>query len=875
MDFIFNIIKNKKPTDDEINESQRLVNIGYDINDFSQREKIFNKAFILNPQNGNALMQLSLINIGNKDTQDIGYFLLEKAFDNSFASPYIHVDCFQGEFLLKLMGRYNCQKKNYNKSKKFFQQASNSYSKKDDVANVQLATLLTGYPKSVIDAKNIIKEQYDRLNHLINLNSINISSAYNDNDPYLFCILSAFNLEIYYEADFKDLMNKRYKLSIKIFPELNYKYPINYSINSINCNKYKIAIASAFFYENNSVLSDFRGVMDRLPRDKFDITFINFKEPYMHDSQYLEDKKYDKTIIVNTKNDDLWLEKARERIGFENFDLILYLDSTMSVITSKILMSKLAKVQAVTHGHPVTSGVDSDIVDYYVSWEGAELDYEKSKHHYTEKLILLPGSKMHQYYEPRTKKGISNINNKRFDNLTREDFSSYVPSSGNWYICMQKPFKRHPEFDKILARILEKDTNGRLLLHDGDNDEIINIVKERLINENINMDRVHFIPQQEHNKLMALYKLSDVILDSYYAGGCTTTREALEIGGLVVTLPDKYLGSRWSFAYYNIIGVTDLIAKNKDDYINIAVNIATNKIERDRIKNLVLNNINKIFYSNDAIESWTNVLETMINSVKNKSKKMNDKKNEITLENIDKYLTIGIKTFNRPLCLKNCIEQIRKIYKNIKIIIADDSDKDIKEENKKYIDANTRIIDLSYNIGVSKGRNSIVNMTDTKYYLTLDDDNYINNKTNLIEILNFMEINNDISLIGGICDDRKIYGKNNISYTYTFASIYKNDIYCCNNFIKLDDKLDIYKTDITLQLFIAKTQVLKDFPWDNDLSFEEHKPFFVNLYKNNINCAISNKFYFREITDNRRNYINISSPYKRINHNIKYNLIKL
>ena len=42
------------------------------------------------------------------------------------------------------------------------------------------------------------------------------------------------------------------------------------------------------------------------------------------------------------------------------------------------------------------------------------------------------------------------------------------------------------------------------------------------------MNRVHFIPCQPHNKLMALYNLSDVVLDSYYAGGCTTSREALD-----------------------------------------------------------------------------------------------------------------------------------------------------------------------------------------------------------------------------------------------------------------------------------------------------------------------------------------------------------
>ena len=250
----------------------------------------------------------------------------------------------------------------------------------------------------------------------------------------------------------------------------------------------------------------------------------------------------------------------------------------MSPSVQKTLMSKLAKVQAVSHGHPVTSGVDSEIMDYYVSWGAAELDYEIAKNHYTEKLILLPKQYMHQYYSPRTKNGISNLNKMPFNQLTRKDFISgkFSSDSTNWYTCMQKPFKRHPEFDYMLTEIIKKDKNGIIILHGSDNEENHEIICNRLKKYNIDMDRVHFIPVQPHHRLMALYKLSDVILDSYYAGGCTTTREALEIGAPVVTLPGKYLGGRWSLAYYQIMGVLDLVAKDKEDYIKIALKIGTN-----------------------------------------------------------------------------------------------------------------------------------------------------------------------------------------------------------------------------------------------------------------------------------------------------------
>ena len=150
-----------------------------------------------------------------------------------------------------------------------------------------------------------------------------------------------------------------------------------------------------------------------------------------------------------------------------DLDLLLYLDSTMSYMTQQALMSRLSRVQAVSHGHPVTSGISKEYVDYYVSWGAAELEYELSKNNYTEELILLPKDKMHQYYSPRsTPDKISCINNLSFKHITRKDYADYTDTNGNWYLCMQKSFKRHPIFDEMIAEILVKDKLAKILPHD-------------------------------------------------------------------------------------------------------------------------------------------------------------------------------------------------------------------------------------------------------------------------------------------------------------------------------------------------------------------------------------------------------------------------
>jgi len=304
-----------------------------------------------------------------------------------------------------------------------------------------------------------------------------------------------------------------------------------------------------------------------------------------------------------------FLRDAREQIAGLDLDLLFYLDLTMSMLVTRLAMSRLARVQAVSFGHPMTSGIDHKVMDYFVSWAAAEIP--TAQEHYTEALELLPSNTMHLYYPRRTHGNgtgmVSTQTGQRFRHLRRSYFEA-VPAEGRWYLCMQKPFKRHPEFDTMLANILKRDGQAQLILHGSDTHHEHEIIVKRLKRAGANMTRVHFLSVQEHHELLALYRLADVILDSYPAGGCTTTREALEIGGLVVTLPAKYLGSRWSYAYYSILGVMDMVAQNTTNYVDIAVQLASDKAYRAATRKRVRANLHKLFGRWEAVEAWTNLL---------------------------------------------------------------------------------------------------------------------------------------------------------------------------------------------------------------------------------------------------------------------------
>ena len=127
----------------------------------------------------------------------------------------------------------------------------------------------------------------------------------------------------------------------------------------------------------------------------------------------------------------------------------------------------------------------------------------------------------------------------------------------------------------------------------------------------VDLARVRFIDMLQHHMLLGLYANADVVLDSYPASGCTTTREALELGARIVTLPARYLGSRWTFAYYEKMGVRDLIARDTAHFVEIAVRCATDAAFAERTKARILETVGRLFRRDEAVDAWADLLERL------------------------------------------------------------------------------------------------------------------------------------------------------------------------------------------------------------------------------------------------------------------------
>jgi predicted O-linked N-acetylglucosamine transferase (SPINDLY family) len=114
--------------------------------------------------------------------------------------------------------------------------------------------------------------------------------------------------------------------------------------------------------------------------------------------------------------------------------------------------------------------------------------------------------------------------------------------------------------------------------------EILLEWETRFTRAGIAKDRLLFMPHKPQIKdHLAVYNEVDIALDSYPYHGTTTTCEALAAGVPVVSLAGSSHVARVGVSLLNAVGISDLVAEQREDYIALAVELAA---DRERLRQL-------------------------------------------------------------------------------------------------------------------------------------------------------------------------------------------------------------------------------------------------------------------------------------------------
>ncbi|MBD2437456.1 O-linked N-acetylglucosamine transferase, SPINDLY family protein [Nostoc sp. FACHB-110] len=254
-----------------------------------------------------------------------------------------------------------------------------------------------------------------------------------------------------------------------------------------------------------------------------------------------------------------------EQIIADNLHILVFPEIGMNPQTMQLAGLRLAPVQCVAWGHPVTTGLPT--IDYFLS--GELMEPENAQEHYSEKLILLPniGVSYPKPYIPPVIKSRSDFQ------LAEEDVI---------YLCCQAPFKYLPQYDFILAEIARRVPQAKFVFLRG------TLLQERLqrafaavgLNSE---DYCVFLSIPERLDYLMINLLSDVYLDTFTWSGGNTSLEAIACNLPIVTCPGEFMRGRHSDSFLKLLGVTDTIAKDEAEYIDIAVKLGLNPTWRKNI----------------------------------------------------------------------------------------------------------------------------------------------------------------------------------------------------------------------------------------------------------------------------------------------------
>ena len=224
-----------------------------------------------------------------------------------------------------------------------------------------------------------------------------------------------------------------------------------------------------------------------------------------------------------------------------------------------------------------------------------------------------------------------------------------------------------------------------------------------------------------------------------------------------------------------------------------------------------------------------------------------------------------IKTFCRPSTLYATLDNIivKSRYHDLSILVADDSDDDYKKKNGEIvrhfrgINKNLRLLEMPFDVGLSRGRNLLVENCKTKYALMLDDSRHFTRDTKIEKMVDFLR-ETDYHLVGGVIPGR---GRIDSHYTGMFEKIRHDsksntvNIWVDTILERIDyDKIPVFKTNVTLNCFIAKTELLRRCRWRDELKTMEHENFFLDWYNMGYRCAVSFLCPFVENSAESRQY---------------------
>jgi protein O-GlcNAc transferase len=285
-------------------------------------------------------------------------------------------------------------------------------------------------------------------------------------------------------------------------------------------------------------------------------------------------------------------------------DVLLYPELGMDRRLLRLAALRLAPLQLVAWGHPVTTGLPT--IDGFLS--SADMEPPDGDTHYTEHLIRLPGLGA----QPLLPRPGAPVRDRAALGLDPDAAVLLVP---------QSPFKLLPQHDHLLARCVRAaiaaGARPQLVLLASELAQASRGVKDTLLMrlaaafraEGLQVEAyLRLLPGLGAEDYLALNQHADLFLDAPGWSGGRTTLEALRCGLVPITLPGPLMRQRHTAAILTRCGHTETIAQDADQFVDLVGALLREPARRRALGSALQQAVDAIANDETSIDALADVL---------------------------------------------------------------------------------------------------------------------------------------------------------------------------------------------------------------------------------------------------------------------------
>ncbi len=357
--------------------------------------------------------------------------------------------------------------------------------------------------------------------------------------------------------------------------------------------KLRVGIATAHVRDHSVWNAITQGWVRHLDRERIELTL--FKLDRASDDETARARR-EVTAFVDAP---ATLADWAQAIVDARLDVLIYPEIGMHPLTGRLAAMRLAPVQAVAWGQPLTSGLPT--MDLFISAKG--LEPAAGADHYSERLVALPN--LGVCLQPLMAEPVV------------PDFASLgLPANEPLLLCPGSPFKYTPQGDAALVAIaarLQAHGRGRLVFFLSHRPAMSAQIEQRMrkafAKAGVDYDRtIAWIPTLGRGRFFGLMQRSTALLDTLGFSGFNTAVQGLECDLPVVAFEGDAMRGRLASGPLRHLGLDELVASTPTAFADIAMRLVEDAPWRAHVEREIAQRRHALFFDQAPVRALEDAL---------------------------------------------------------------------------------------------------------------------------------------------------------------------------------------------------------------------------------------------------------------------------